>query len=441
MNQYPKHKTMNKEELLARLKGIEWDDFEVKASRTELSKDVWSTVSAFSNTSGGWLVLGVEQKGKTFHVQGGDNAEKIESDFLNIIRSGQKLNHVLSVRPIKYDVDGAIVLAFYIPSSEAKPIYVNSVRNTYIRTGSGDRLATESELSAMYREQSFGVRSEMSITDSSMDLLDMPSLRSFRAQVAQHNPSYVPQNMSMEDFCYQIGAMNRKGELTYGGLLMLGQRKHIDHEVPTFWMDYIEVPGRNVEEAPTRYTFRIEPQENLWQYYRALLPRLRLFCDNAFHLNADGVAVDDLSQFECMRECLANACMHTDHFSPLHSCIRAYTNRIEFLNAGSFAVPLQTGEQSYQMISRPRNPSIAKMFRLAGLSENVGFGMKKILRWKELTGKDVEITSAMDYSLVTFTLGKATNVGKEHLKKLPEKTTRKNYPKRPSLFARYCWKQ
>ncbi|MEE0520547.1 MAG: hypothetical protein UDK36_04015 [Bacteroidaceae bacterium] len=67
--------------------------------------------------------------------------------------------------------------------------------------------------------------------------------------------------------------------------------------------------------------------------------------------------------------------------------------------------------------------------------------MKKILLWKELTGKDVEITSAIDYSLVTFTLGKATNVGKEHPKKLPEKTTRKNYPKRPSLFARYCWKQ
>ena len=62
------------------------------------------------------------------------------------------------------------------------------------------------------------------------------------------------------------------------------------------------------------------------------------------------------------------------------------------------------------------------MFRLAGLSENVGFGMKKILLWKELTGKDVEITSAIDYSLVTFTLGKATNVGKEHPKKLPEKT-------------------
>ena len=239
---------------------------------------------------------------------------------------------------------GFIHLSFCLGSREEVD------RMTSIRTGSGDRLATESELSAMYREQSFAVRSEMPITDSSMDLLDMPALRSYRAQVAQHNPSYVPQNMLMEDFCYQIGAMNRKGELTYGGLLMLGQRKHIDHEVPTFWMDYIEVPGRNVEEAPTRYTFRIEPQENLWQYYRALLPRLRLFCDNAFHLNADGVAVDDLSQFECMRECLANACMHTDYFSPLHSCIRAYTNRIEFLNAGSFAVPLQTGEQSYQMI-------------------------------------------------------------------------------------------
>lgn len=126
---------MNKEELLSRLKDIEWDDFEVKASKENLPKDVWSTVSAFSNTSGGWLVLGIEQKGKTFHVQGIGNPEKIESDFLNIIRSGQKLNHILSVKSFKYNIEGATVLAFYIPSSEAKPIYVNSVRNTYIRTG------------------------------------------------------------------------------------------------------------------------------------------------------------------------------------------------------------------------------------------------------------------------------------------------------------------
>ena len=73
---------MTKEELLQKLADIEWDDFECKASQNKLSEDVWSTVSAFSNTSGGWIVLGIKQEGKKFEIQGVNNGEKTESDFL-----------------------------------------------------------------------------------------------------------------------------------------------------------------------------------------------------------------------------------------------------------------------------------------------------------------------------------------------------------------------
>ena len=55
---------MTKEELLKRLTDIEWDDFEVKEAKSELPKNVWETVCAFANTSGGWIVLGVKQNGK-----------------------------------------------------------------------------------------------------------------------------------------------------------------------------------------------------------------------------------------------------------------------------------------------------------------------------------------------------------------------------------------
>ena len=71
---------MTKEELVARLRDIEWDDFEVKSAKSELPKNIWDTVSAFSNTSGGWIVLGVRQNGRTFEIQGVDNAEKLEQD-------------------------------------------------------------------------------------------------------------------------------------------------------------------------------------------------------------------------------------------------------------------------------------------------------------------------------------------------------------------------
>jgi ATP-dependent DNA helicase RecG len=57
---------MKKEDLISKLSDIEWEDFEVKTARSEVPKNSWQTVSAFSNTAGGWLVFGVKQTGKKY---------------------------------------------------------------------------------------------------------------------------------------------------------------------------------------------------------------------------------------------------------------------------------------------------------------------------------------------------------------------------------------
>ena len=87
---------MTKEELLSRLSGEEWNDFEVKEAKSEIPKNAWETVSAFSNSYGGWIVFGIKEKrtgGKSFYeIQGVERAEKIEQDFVNVLRSNSKFN-------------------------------------------------------------------------------------------------------------------------------------------------------------------------------------------------------------------------------------------------------------------------------------------------------------------------------------------------------------
>ena len=102
-----------------------------------------------------------------------------------------------------------------------------------------------------------------------------------------------------------------------------------------------------------------------------------------------------------MREALVNLLMHTDYFSPMKPRIRIFTNRIEFLNPGGFPKPLS--EVKGKDISLPRNKGITKLFRMATLAENVGFGLDKIERfWKEYNKEQVVFDVASDYVVVTL---------------------------------------
>lgn len=157
---------MTKEELIQRLEDLEWEDFEVKEAKGEVPKNSWETVSAFSNTSGGWLLFGIKQVGKRFEVQGVKNPEKIEQDFLNTLRDGNKFNVKVSSKQAKHDIDGKTVLAFYISVSDKKPVYYNSKANTFIRRGSSDQRATAEEIDAMYRDQTFGTKTSVYLRDN-----------------------------------------------------------------------------------------------------------------------------------------------------------------------------------------------------------------------------------------------------------------------------------
>ena len=264
---------MTKEELISHLQDIEWEDFEVKEAKTALPKNVWETVSSFANTSGGWIILGVRQNGKSFEIQGVEDIGKLEQDFTSVVRS-QKFNIRLSVSMERHVVEGKNILVIHIPSSLQKPVYFGSPSNSFIRIGSGDQRATESEIMAMYHDQSFGVRSEMAIPGTSLAMLNLSSLHGYRNYLKSYNVLTAYNDLPDIDFCRRLSICNMAGEVTYSGLLMFGKGEEVLRYVPTFCMDYIEIPGRSVADAVNRYSYRIPEQENLWEVYQVVIRRL-----------------------------------------------------------------------------------------------------------------------------------------------------------------------
>ena len=402
---------MTKEELLARLNDIEWNDFEVKEASGGLPKSMWETVSAFSNTTGGWIILGVKEKkrdnGSEFIINGVQNSEQMEQDIVTTLRSRTKFNAPISCNVTKYKIENKDILAFEIPLSPHRPIAIKSNGEVYIRTGSGDTLATDLEIDAIVRDASFGAKSEMEVPGSDFKDINLDSIASYRSFLRDFNRPLSFPTLNEKDFCRKLNIVLSSGKLSYGSLLMFGKRESVLNTLPNFWIDYMEIPGDSYATASQRYTYRMPEQENIWESFQLIMHRLRNFVDAPYMEGPDIFGIEDNSQLFCLREGLVNFCAHSDYFASAHPTIRVFNDRIVMQNPGRFI--LAADEFRSRILSMPRNPSIIRLFRHPKLSENAGYGIDKILGWQRLTGKTVTFESDMLISTVTYPLSKTKN--------------------------------
>jgi predicted HTH transcriptional regulator len=390
----------------------------VKKVSDKLPKTIWETVSAFSNSSGGWIVLGVSQQGKKFEPTGVANPEKIEQDFTTVLRSKSKFNVLITPKSKKYDINGLTVLAFYIPASAQKPVYFGSLTNTFIRTASGDQRASESEINAMLRDQLFGVMSAKPVERTCINDLNQTTLRRYRDYMTRFNPALSYNVLSDNEFLEKMQIMEGN-HLTYGGLLFMGNNLAINKTFLDFRIDFLEIPGTSYADAEIRYTFRLEEQENLWEYYFAIIDRLKRQVDMPFKMNELGIAIEDSPQFDAIREALVNMLMHSDYFSSAKPRVRVFSDRIEFENPGAFPRSIDTLLK--KDISLPRNPVLAKLFRSAKLADNAGYGFDKMLKWEKSTQTKVYFENSIDMALVVFRF----SAGNEKQTENRQKTDRK----------------
>ena len=56
-----------------------------------------------------------------------------------------------------------------------------------------------------------------------------------------------------KDFCRRLNVIDRHGYVTYAGLMMFGKAPEIFEYIPTFCVDYVEIPGSSIERSNVRF--------------------------------------------------------------------------------------------------------------------------------------------------------------------------------------------
>ena len=132
---------------------------EAKKALGGLPHSIWETYSAFANTLGGIILLGVEEyRDKTFHPVKLPDPEQLVEDFWELIRDPKKASvNILSEKDVTIEeAEGKQIVAIRVPRAprSLRPVYVegNPLTGTYRRTGEGDSRCTPDEVREMMKK-------------------------------------------------------------------------------------------------------------------------------------------------------------------------------------------------------------------------------------------------------------------------------------------------
>ena len=229
---------MNMQELKQLIYLGEKVDIECKKAENSVPRTAYESYSAFANTKGGYIILGVkEDKTKVipeerFWIQGIENPLRQKEDFWNTINSNKVNVNLLKDEDVEVVEDeGISLIVIHVPRAgyNMRPVYVgeNPYKGTYKRNHEGDYHATEHEIRGMIRDQNPEGNDNMIIEYYSMDDIDKDTLRKYRQIFEIRNEDHVWNSLDDKSFIEKIGGYRRDRRtgvegLTLAGLLMFG---------------------------------------------------------------------------------------------------------------------------------------------------------------------------------------------------------------------------
>lgn len=394
---------------------IEGNDLEYKKAKNALPDSFWETYSAFANTNGGKIILGIDEKNEDPY-QGVNDPQRIRDNLFALVANKQKVScNLLTDNDIEYvnipDKNRQLmVITIREASSDQKPVHLkNDFRESYKRLGEGDVRLDKEELKYLMASSHDDIDSEL-LTNYDESDLNIESISEYKKLLIElsGNTKYI--NMPLRDFLTEIGVFKKDRtdgsyKLTAGGLLFFGKYNSIISRYPKFQLDYFEKDN----SLTTRWNDRVStgdmmyPDLNMYDFFNLTYKKLTATTNDRFELNDESAHrlpfKKDLS--ESIREALVNCLMHAyyDFDSPI--VITAYNDFYEFKNPGKMKISIP--EFIHGGTSKTRNSTISSLFRRIGMSEKAGSGGPKIFDVSEKYKLKIpEVSTTFDSTIVTI---------------------------------------
>ncbi|MCH5346906.1 MAG: putative DNA binding domain-containing protein, partial [Muribaculaceae bacterium] len=394
---------------------------EMKACNDTLPRSIWESYSAFANTRGGVILLGItEDKSKPltetrFSITGVSDVNKVITDFFNILNNKQKVSQSIlvdsDVRIVSIDGKYVIHIAINEADYRQKPIYINNniQSGTFKRVHEGDRHVTPTELTMLIRDSCDDTDQQI-IEHYGMDDIDIDTLAKYRQAFKIANPENALNDVSDKEFLLKLGgyAVNRHKSLegiTMAGLLMFGKSLPIHENFQNFRVDYLDLINIELGDSKKwndRLTDDGRWEDNLYNFLTLSMRKLLFTLPSEGKLN--GIKRNDGGLLhEAVREAMVNSITYCDYKLGGVLRIDRKTDRIVMRNPGVLRI---SPERIYNgEYTQARNSTIQKMLRMVGFGDNIGSGFTKIMQaWKNLGFKSPDIREECEVNEVWLTL-------------------------------------
>lgn len=371
------------EETLARLREQGTDDalVEVKTSAKKLNTDVWDSVSAFANTSGGLIILGLSEKDGFAPVEGFDS-DVVRDQFVEGIGDGGGQGARLTNPPAygltRETVDGFPVITITIASNQPghRPCFVTAKGlpgGAYKRVDDKDIKLSATEV--------FAMQHELTVSEADNQIVDEADESDLDGQVLDALIAYRKDSKALHgakgriEQLARLNVLDKRGGVRLAGLLATGV--YPQQFFPRLLVDVAVHPG-NEKSLPgdrVRFLDRVECVGKLADVVDdavgAVVRNLRTYSV------IEGVTRRQMPEIpvQVIREAIANAVLHRE-YSPMFVgqpvTVDVFADRVEITNPGGLWGGI-TPENLGDGTSRCRNQKLLPLMQHVAPHGQEGF--------------------------------------------------------------------